>query len=120
MAVIRKIRGRSPARWLRYGRIEGTHRPTGIFVAAGPGIAKGREVSCHIVDCAPTVLALLGLRIPEDMEGRVVDEIFERPPIVERETAPTAVSPSSDEQEVYSEVELDQITERLSDLGYLE
>ena len=120
LAVIRKIRGRRPARWLRYGRIEGTHRSNGIFVAAGPGIAQGRKISCHLVDCAPTVLALLGLRIPEDMEGRVVNEIFERPPIVEREIAPTAVSPSSDEQEVYSEVELDQITERLSDLGYLE
>ena len=119
LAVIRKIRGRRPVRWLGYGRIEGTHRSKGMFVATGPGIAQGREVSCHLVDCAPTVLALLGLRIPDDMEGRVVDEVFERPPSVEREPAQAAVS-SSTEEEVYSSAELDQITERLSDLGYLE
>jgi len=119
LAVIRKIRGRRSVRWLPYRRIEGTHRPHGILIAGGPGVASGRKVSCHIVDCAPTLLALLGLRIPDDMEGRVVDEIFERPPTVET-AAPTVSAPDVTQEEVYSSAELDQITERLSDLGYLE
>ena len=106
-------------RWLSYRRLEGTHRPDGVFVATGPGIASGVEVRCHIVDCAPTILALLGLRIPDDMEGRVVTEVFERPPVVETEAARAAPG-GSGEEEAYSTDDLQQVTERLSDLGYLE
>jgi predicted AlkP superfamily phosphohydrolase/phosphomutase len=132
LAVVRKIRGRRAVHWLPYRRLEGTHRPDGILVATGPGIARGRGSGAHIVDCAPTILAMLGLPVPDDMEGRVITEIFETPPAVEMEQgrvsgtawprkrgpchAPAA--PSSDE--VYSEEDLQRVTERLSDLGYLE
>ena len=119
LAVVRKIRGRSAVRWLPYRRIEGTHRPDGILVATGPGIASNIEVHAHIVDCAPTILALLGLRIPDDMEGRVITEIFESPPTIETEAAQVGEK-DSDGGEGYSAEELQQVTERLSDLGYLE
>ncbi len=119
LAVVRKIRGTAPVRWLSYRRLEGTHRPGGIFVATGPGIAPHIEVRAHIVDCAPTILAMLGLRVPDDMEGRVITEIFETPPVVETEAARTA-QPAKGVGEAYSAEELQQVTERLSDLGYLE
>ncbi|MFQ5413031.1 MAG: alkaline phosphatase family protein, partial [Phycisphaerae bacterium] len=35
LAVVRKIRGGRPVQWLPRRRIEGTHRPEGIFVAVG-------------------------------------------------------------------------------------
>ncbi len=99
--------------------MEGTHRPEGVFIATGPGIAKGVTTDCHIVDCTPTILAALGVRIPDDMEGQVVTAAFEQPPTVESEAAePAAIE--SDDGEVYSDVDLERITERLSDLGYLE
>ena len=119
LAVVRKIRGRRPVRWLRYRRLEGTHRPEGVLIATGPSIARGMKVEGHIVDCAPTILASLGLRIPDDMEGRVVTELFERSPIVETEAARPAEARDGD-GEIYTAQELQQVTERLADLGYLE
>jgi hypothetical protein len=53
------------------------------------------------------------------MEGRVVTELFERPPVVETEAA-HASEPRTGAEEVYSALDLQQITERLADLGYLE
>jgi predicted AlkP superfamily phosphohydrolase/phosphomutase len=56
----------------------GTHRPDGIFVAAGPGIAAGRALDgASIVDVAPTLLHSLGLEVPEDLEGRVLPGCYE-------------------------------------------
>jgi predicted AlkP superfamily phosphohydrolase/phosphomutase len=128
LAAIRKIRGRRPVRWLSYRRLEGTHRPNGILIATGPGIARGAKVEADIVDCAPTILAMLGIPIPDDMEGRVVTELFDQPPVIESEavasyvdrlkTGPTATKDEGNE--VYSTDELQQVTERLMDLGYLE
>lgn len=119
LAVVRKIRGNRPVRWLRYRKVEGTHRPEGIFAVVGPGIAAGRRVNPNIVDCAPTLLTLLGLPVPEDMEGRVIEEIFATPPKVMRESAVTA-APAATSDTVYSEGDLERVTSRLLELGYLE
>ncbi len=119
LTVVRKIRGRQPVHWLSYRRMEGTHRQNGVFVAQGPGVAQGGKVQCHIVDCAPTILALLGLRVPDDMEGRVVTDVFAQPPVIETEAAAVPTGTTSDEA-AYSADDLQQVTERLADLGYLE
>ena len=34
--------------------------------------ARGRGSGLHVMDVAPTVLNLLGLRVPDDMEGKVI------------------------------------------------
>ena len=125
LAVMRKIRGSSPVRWLSYRRLEGTHRPQGILIATGPGVASGRKVDAHIVDCLPTVLTLLGQAIPAAVEGQVIDELFASPPKVVREApgakAAAAARPSAEaSQEAYSEAELEAVKARLSDLGYLQ
>ncbi len=121
LAAIRKIRGRQPVRWLPYRRLEGTHRPSGILIAAGPGVSRGTKVEAHIVDCAPTILAMLGLPIPSDMEGRVVTELFDRPLTIETEAVRSeGTAAEAGDDEVYSAEELQQVTERLMDLGYLE
>ena len=119
LAVVRKIRGRRVVRWLSYNRLEGTHRPDGVLIATGQGIARAANVHANIVDCAPTILAMLGLRVPDDMQGRVIRELFEHPPTIEYEAARAACR-SVEKEEVYSAHELQQVTERLSDLGYLE
>jgi arylsulfatase A-like enzyme len=89
------------------------------LIAAGPGVARASNAHANIVDCAPTILAMLGLRIPDDMQGRVIHELFERPPTIEYEAA-QAAHRSVEKEEVYSAHELQQVTDRLSDLGYLE
>jgi predicted AlkP superfamily phosphohydrolase/phosphomutase len=51
----------------------GSHTPHGFLLAMGPGIARGEELSGHsIYDIAPTVLAMAGVPVPSDMDGRPV------------------------------------------------
>jgi hypothetical protein len=46
------------------------------FVAMGPGISRGSELrDGHILDFAPTLLARLGVAVPEHMHGRVWREL---------------------------------------------
>lgn len=62
---------------LTYG-IGGNHRLKGIFLAYGPGIKEGYKLeNIRIYDITPTILHIFGLPIPNDMEGKVLIEIFE-------------------------------------------
>lgn len=119
LSVVRRIRGWSPVQWLAAHKIEGTHRLDGMFAAAGAGIARGRKPRQRIVDCAPTILAMLGLRIPDDIEGGVMQALFDESLHFETESVATGSVVASTE-EVYSDDEMRAITERLADLGYLE
>ncbi len=55
------------------------HRLHGILVAAGDGIPRGELLQATILDVAPTVLALLGLPVPRDMEGQVLQALLPPP-----------------------------------------
>ena len=57
----------------------GIHRLRGIFVAAGGPILPGAQLDSQptVRDLAPTVLALLGLPVPEDFTGRVLTELID-------------------------------------------
>lgn len=62
---------------LKEGRKIGYHRRDGLFVASGVDIASCGELSTpSIVDVAPTILHLMNAPIPDDMDGRVLWEIF--------------------------------------------
>lgn len=93
--------------------------PPGILIAAGPGIRAGSQMAgATIFDIAPTVLAVMGLPVPEDFPGRVLGELFERPPTVTavesyRDLEVQWVSESSDDDIDNS------VRERLRALGYL-
>jgi predicted AlkP superfamily phosphohydrolase/phosphomutase len=60
-------------------KTKGTHYPEGIFIAAGEGIrADGAKLDRRsILDVAPTVLYSVNLPIPENFEGRLVEEAFD-------------------------------------------
>ncbi|MCO6438694.1 MAG: alkaline phosphatase family protein [Phycisphaerae bacterium] len=119
LAVVRKIRGRAPVRWLPYRKLEGTHRSEGVLIAGGPGVRHAKGVRAHLADCAPTILTMLGQRVPSDMQGRVLTELFSEAPVVEKEAASSAARvPVA--KAVFNEEELRQVTERLTDLGYLQ
>ncbi len=69
----------------------GVHHPAGIFVAGGGPIVAGSETDATLYDLTPTILALMGLPIPEDLPGRVLTEIID-PAFLERypiQTVPT-------------------------------
>ena len=116
--MVRKIRGRQPVRWCDTRRLEGTHRVEGILALGGPNVRSGVRVDANIVDITPTVLAALGLRVPVDMEGRVIREAFTVEPVVEQE--PPVEKVRKAEEEAYSEEDRRVLEQRLSDLGYLE
>lgn len=53
------------------GPDDGNHGPYGFFVLAGPGVDQLGEVSeASLFDIPPTVLTLMSLDVPPDMEGR--------------------------------------------------
>ena len=53
------------------------HALDGIFLAYGPDIKDAAEVQgAGIYDIAPTILHMFGLPVPDDMDGRVLTEIF--------------------------------------------
>ncbi len=118
LAVVRKIRGRSPVRWCSPARLEGTHRLEGVFAMRGPNVRRGQRIRSNIVDLTPTALAALGLRVPVDMEGRPLVEAFTRELVIERE--PPIRKVFEEHSEVYSEADRRLLEQRLSELGYLE
>jgi predicted AlkP superfamily phosphohydrolase/phosphomutase len=100
----------------------GGHRMNGIFLASGPDIAKGRTVeNPNIVDVAPTLLHLLGLPVPTNMDGRVLTEAFvegSRPASVEVGYEQTNGSHQG-ETAGYTAEQEEKVKERLRQLGYL-
>ncbi len=58
------------------GEFKGWHREEGVLVASGPDFARGPTPEVSIIDIAPTVLHLLGQPVPDNMDGRVVRELF--------------------------------------------
>jgi len=119
VAVVRKIRGLRPLRWLPPRRQEGTHRLEGLLAVYGEHIARGKTIRGGIADIAPTLLAGLGLPVPVDMEGRVLTELFDRPIAVQYEPPQRHISEPRPE-EVYTPEQQQALEKRLADLGYLE
>lgn len=54
------------------------HSPYGMFAMKGPGIKKGEKIfGASLMDITPTILHLFGLPVAQDMEGKVLQQIFE-------------------------------------------
>jgi predicted AlkP superfamily phosphohydrolase/phosphomutase len=102
----------------------GSHRLDGVFAMAGGPVRKGFAFGgARIIDVAPTVLYLMGLPVPDRMDGRPLVEALEpdfvaaRPPEQDGGPAVAAV-PSANGS--YTEAEAGIIEQRLAELGYLE
>lgn len=60
------------------------HRKYGIFCAKGPNIKKDELVhGANLLDITPTILNICGLPIGEDMDGKVLSQIFKTPNPIE-------------------------------------
>jgi predicted AlkP superfamily phosphohydrolase/phosphomutase len=117
-------RSRSPIR----GGVEfaGSHRLDGVFCMTGGPVRQGHAFTgARIIDVAPTVLYLMGLPIPDDMDGKPLVEglntefVNQRPPEIEHNGAlhkPEAPAPEA----IFSDAEEDLIAKRLQSLGYIE
>jgi len=101
--------------------VSGSHRMDGLLMMKGERLLQGREIEgAQIIDLAPSVLYLLGLPIPKEMDGKILRNAF-----LERafeETPPLFVEEGSFDfqpEEVYSEGEEEELKERLRSLNYL-
>ncbi|MBI2876892.1 MAG: alkaline phosphatase family protein [Candidatus Tectomicrobia bacterium] len=106
-------------------KVEGFHRPEGVWMARGPGIqANLRLAGAQIPDIAPTLLYALGAEVPREMDGKVLLEAFAEGyrsdhPVRYAESPGEAGATGGTEEMVYSAEELETIQKRLADLGYL-
>ncbi len=100
----------------------GNHRYNGILLLKGQPFKEGQGLAgAQIIDLAPTILHLMGLQVPEDMDGKVLTEALKdgylaRHPVAYRK----ADDGDSGSERVYSEEEARKVEERLKSLGYLE
>jgi predicted AlkP superfamily phosphohydrolase/phosphomutase len=101
----------------------GSHRLEGVFMIAGGPVRRGHVFSgARIIDVAPTVLYLMGLPIPSDMDGTPITEALEpqfvaENPLRQAGTDGTSAEPTAS---VFSDDEAKLIEERLKSLGYIE
>jgi hypothetical protein len=115
----------------------GEHRdaPPGIFIAAGPAIEKDEGASaplllergqlrriCSVLDITPTLLAMFGLPIGEDMDGKIVTSFLASDVLDEGRVKSI---PTHDSREFFERRgtlvdpgELERL-QQLRDLGYL-
>jgi arylsulfatase A-like enzyme len=101
------------------------HDPTGVVILWGKDIARQRELTGpSVLDITPTILALCGLPVADDMDGKVwsdaIDSAFLEAHPVQRiatyESAEAEVA--GDEEPAKSSVD-DEVRERLRSLGYI-
>ena len=86
---------------------------------AGPDVKRGKPISgADIVDLAPTILHMLGERVPKVMDGKVLEETLRSPVKVRFEDADGDL-PSMGDGDALSADEEAQIEDRLRSLGYL-
>jgi predicted AlkP superfamily phosphohydrolase/phosphomutase len=115
------IRERQPMKEPEWG---GNHRRDGILIAKGDPIRKGAQINgARLMDMAPTLLYLSGQKIPAEMDGRVLLDLFE-PEYVAKN--PVAYDQAKDQDQIgatgstYSAEDAALVEERLKALGYIE
>lgn len=101
-------------------RYSGMHRDKGLIIAAGPGVQAGVGLEgARIIDLAPTVLHAMGLPIPAEMDGRVLESIYTGSSQSIDYRAGLGETILSDSNGGYSRREEEVILHKLKDLNYL-
>ncbi len=100
------------------------HTGVGVLVLAGPGIRPGVDLgTASVLDIAPTVLALFGLPVPRDMDGRPLEEALSADEIGAH--PPTWIDTYGGYRQADQEIrntataEESEIVEKLRSLGYI-
>ena len=95
------------------------HNYLGMLTLKGPGISKDDLIyGSSLLDITPTILALFGLPIGEDMDGKVLNTAFDS-------NLDVSFVKSHDEQNAnqkntLNQFESDELVRQLVDLGYVE
>ncbi len=103
----------------RNRKITADHHRNGFFAAYGKSITRKRS-DADIYDIMPTILYLMGLPIPEDVDGRVLTEIINHEFVEKNE-----IRFEGAEESMYSgkstlnKEEKKEVEKHLKNLGYL-
>lgn len=98
---------------------EGCHRPKGVLLIHGDGLNyKVGDFRPRLIDMAPTILHLVGVPIPRDMDGCVLQDLWPDPQDICYEDSSGGASQHA--QMDYSARDTELIEQRLKGLGYLE
>ena len=96
----------------------GDHRQFGIFMLQGPQIKQGLCLTAEIIDVTPTMMALMGIPLPDDFDGKpleaaVKEDFLSNYPVRYYKEAPYGIAEEAKEEDEA------KLQERLRDLGYL-
>jgi predicted AlkP superfamily phosphohydrolase/phosphomutase len=99
----------------------GDHRMDGFIAMLGKNIRAGVPIlNANIMDVAPTILYLMGLPIPEDLDGHVITAPLKEDLLTSQVIMQTAAIGSREQVEPdYTDEEAEEVKERLRALGYL-
>lgn len=100
------------------------HSPYGIICMKGPGIKKGEQIfGANLLDITPTILALYGLEVGRDMDGKVLVNAFEDKMNIKSVDSWENIEGESGQHPADIEEDEEQAKEALQqlvDLGYIE
>lgn len=92
----------------------GDHRQYGIYMLQGRGVKQGETLPAAIIDVTPTILALMGIPLSDDLDGKVlIDALTEELNVRRYKEAPYG------QTETTAGENEEKLQERLKDLGYL-
>jgi len=102
----------------------GGHNTRGIVLMKGEGVKQGPITGAAVTDIAPTILYLMGIAVPPEMDGHVLTQAFAEEHLRSNplEVGAEDVEPSSkDENKQYSlsDEEEELIKKNLRSLGYI-
>jgi predicted AlkP superfamily phosphohydrolase/phosphomutase len=99
----------------------GVHHPAGVIAVRAPEVNRGAHLEGSVMDVTPTLLHLAGLKVPDDLDGTVLESAFSPSALEQRPISYTTAISSSGRQESspYSKEEEAAIEESLRGLGYL-
>jgi arylsulfatase A-like enzyme len=108
----------------------GSHRDHGILILSGQGIVQGAPIrEPGMLDLTPTALHIVGVPVPDLVDGRVLSEALDPRATVRAAKAASigvagpAAPAAEDESRAatrYSDEENEKIEDRLRDLGYID
>lgn len=102
------------------------HRPSPRIVIAGPSIETQAELprDASVLDVAPTILALLGIPLADDMDGKAWTQLFAGDSTAENietvTTWDTCVHSPADDEAPSTPPPIDEAVRHLVELGYVD
>ena len=102
--------------------ISGNHNLKGILFLQGKDVQESAQINgANIIDIAPTILYLLGEPVPDDMDGRVLEQCLKKERLILQpvQIEESQISTTREAERILSREEEELIKDRLRDLGYI-